>query len=104
MAEAVTAQMERLARDATFSDWREVGELGLDVDMLRDAIATKIMPRVRVLTAVAEGASHRAVAEQFGVSAASVSRWRALARTQGEPRSDALGGDRRSARIEARAR
>ena len=39
--------------------------------------------RVRVLKAVSEGASHRVVAERFGVSAASVSRWRALARTQG---------------------
>jgi transposase len=57
--------------------------------------------RVRVLKAVAAGASHRAVAERFGVSAASVSRWRALARTQGEPRPGPLGGDRRSARIEA---
>jgi transposase len=41
------------------------------------------------------------VAERFGVSAASVSRWRALARRQGEPRPGPLGGDRRSARIEA---
>jgi transposase len=57
--------------------------------------------RVRVLKAVSEGASHRAVAERFGVSAASVSRWRALARSKGEPRPGALGGDRRSARIEA---
>jgi transposase len=59
--------------------------------------------RVRVLKAVSEGASHRAVAERFGVSAASVSRWRALARTKGEPRSGPLGGDRRSARVEAQA-
>jgi hypothetical protein len=44
VAEAVTAQMERLARDTTFFDWREVGELARDVDMLRDAIATKITP------------------------------------------------------------
>jgi transposase len=57
--------------------------------------------RVRVLKAVADGASHRAVAERFGVSAASVSRWRALAFRQGEPRPGPLGGDRRSARIEA---
>ena len=32
--------------------------------------------RMRVLAAVAEGASHRAVVLRFGVSAASVSRWR----------------------------
>jgi transposase len=57
--------------------------------------------RVRVLKAVSEGASHRSVAERFGVSAASVSRWRALARSKGEPRPGRLGGDRRSARIEA---
>jgi hypothetical protein len=44
VAEAVTTQMERLARDTTFFDWREVGELARDVDMLRDAIATKITP------------------------------------------------------------
>ena len=42
--------------------------------------------RVRVLKAVAEGASHRAAAERFGVSAASVSRWLAMARSKGEPR------------------
>jgi transposase len=57
--------------------------------------------RIRVLKVVAEGASHRAAAARFGVSAASVSRWRALARTQGDPRPGSLGGDRRSARIEA---
>jgi transposase len=57
--------------------------------------------RVRVLKAVAEGASHRAAAARFGVSAASVSRWRALERIQGDPRPGPLGGDRRSARVEA---
>ena len=57
--------------------------------------------RERVLTAVALGASHRQAAERFGVSAASVSRWRALARVQGDARPRALGGDRRSGRIEA---
>jgi transposase len=57
--------------------------------------------RIRVLKAVAAGASHRSVAERFGVSAVRVSRWRALARQQGEPRPGLLGGDRRSARIEA---
>jgi transposase len=57
--------------------------------------------RERVLSAVAAGASHRAVAERFGVSAASVSRWRALERVQGDARPGPLGGDRRSGRIEA---
>jgi transposase len=59
--------------------------------------------RTRVLAAVAAGASHRAAAERFGVSAASVSRWRALEREQGDARPGPLGGDRRSGRIEAQA-
>ena len=57
--------------------------------------------RIRVLAAVEAGASHRQAAERFGVSAASVSRWRALAREKGELRPGPLGGDRRSGRIEA---
>ncbi len=57
--------------------------------------------RIRVLSAVAEGLSHRAAAARFGVSAASVSRWRARMREQGDARPKALGGDRRSGRIEA---
>jgi len=56
--------------------------------------------RIRVLAAVWEGASHREAGARFGVSAASVSRWRRLAREQGEPRSGPVGGDRRSGRIE----
>jgi transposase len=57
--------------------------------------------RVRTLAAVATGASHREAAERFGVSAASVSRWRNLERQQGDARPKALRGDRRSGRIEA---
>jgi transposase len=57
--------------------------------------------RVRVLAAVSAGATHREAAERFGVSAASVSRWRKREREQGHPRPRALGGDRRSERIEA---
>ena len=57
--------------------------------------------RVRVLAAVAGGLSHRQAGERFGVGAASVSRWRKLEREQGDPRPKALGGDRRSGRIEA---
>jgi transposase len=57
--------------------------------------------RVRVLGSVAAGATHREAADRFGVSAASVSRWRKLEREQGDPRPKALGGDRRSDRIEA---
>ncbi len=57
--------------------------------------------RVRVLAAVAAGASHREAGERFGVSAASVSRWRTLERQQGDARPKALGGDRRSSRVDA---
>ena len=57
--------------------------------------------RCRVLAFVVQGASHRAAAARFGVSAASVSRWRALARARGEAHPGPLGGDRRSGRIEA---
>ena len=56
--------------------------------------------RIRVLSSVSEGMSHRAAAGRFGVSAASVSRWRALERDRGDARPKALGGDRRSERIE----
>lgn len=57
--------------------------------------------RARVLAAVRDGLSHRAAGARFGVSAASVSRWRTLERRQGDARPKALGGDRRSGRIEA---
>ena len=58
--------------------------------------------RTRVLAAVAAAACRRRqAAQRFGVSAASVSRWRALERRQGDARPKALGGDRRSGRIEA---
>ena len=57
--------------------------------------------RVRVVAAVAQGLSHREAGERFGVSASSVSRWRRLAREHGDPRPKALGGDRRSGRIDA---
>jgi transposase len=57
--------------------------------------------RVRVLAAVHAGATHREAAKRFGVSAASVSRWRTRERQQGNARAKALGGDRRSGRIEA---
>ncbi len=57
--------------------------------------------RVWVLRAVAAGATHREAGEHFGVSAASVSRWRKREREQGDPRPGRLGGHRRSDRIEA---
>jgi transposase len=49
----------------------------------------------------ASSASHREAVERFGVSVASVSRWRNLERQRGDARLKALGGDRRSGRIEA---
>jgi transposase len=57
--------------------------------------------RVRVLSAVAQGMSHRQAGDRFGVSAASVSRWRRREREEGEARPKALGGDRRSGRVDA---
>ena len=57
--------------------------------------------RVRVLAAVASGLSHREVSKRFSVSAASVSRWRALERDQGSARAKPMGGDQRSQHIEA---
>ena len=57
-----------------------------------------------VLAAVdEEGLTHRQAAARFRVSAASVSRWRALERETGDLRPGPLGGDRRSGRIEAQA-
>jgi transposase len=59
--------------------------------------------RERVVAAVAAGASCRAAAARFGVSASSAIRWVALARDGGSVLPGPLGGDRRSARIEAHA-
>ena len=50
---------------------------------------------LRVLAAVAGGSTHREAAERFGVSAASVSRWRTREREQGNPRPKAPEGARR---------
>ena len=46
-------------------------------------------------------AQSRAAGERFEVSAASISRWRALERTQGDASPKPIGGDQRSRRIEA---
>jgi transposase len=59
--------------------------------------------RERVLVAIAGGMSCRAAAARFGVSASSAIRWRARVRVQGDAKPKALGGDRRSGRIEAHA-
>ena len=56
---------------------------------------------VRVVAGVALGMSHREAAALFGVSAASVNRWCLLDRSQGNVSPKALGGDRRSGRIDA---
>jgi transposase len=59
--------------------------------------------RERVVRAVAAGASCRAAAARFGVSASSAIRWCARVRATGLVVPGALGGDRRSGRIEAHA-
>jgi transposase len=59
--------------------------------------------RERVVAAIAAGASCRAAAERFGVSASSAVRWWGLQREAGSVARKALGGDRRSGRIEAHA-
>lgn len=59
--------------------------------------------RTRVLAAVSAGASHREAAKRFGVSAASVSRWRNLQIRQGNVQPGPLGGDRNSRKTEAHA-
>ena len=59
--------------------------------------------RERVVSAVAAGASCRDAAARFGVSASSAVRWCALARRSGSVAPGPLGGDRRSAAIEAHA-
>lgn len=57
--------------------------------------------RERVVVAVRTGASCRAAAARFGVSASSTIRWNMLARKAGSVAPVPWGGDRRSARIEA---
>jgi transposase len=57
--------------------------------------------RRRVLAAVDGGLSCRRAAERFGVSAASAIRWNDRRRREGSFGPKALGGDRRSGRIEA---
>jgi transposase len=59
--------------------------------------------RERVVAAVASGSSCREAAARFGVSASSAIRWCALKREAGSVAPKALGGDRRSARVEAHA-
>jgi transposase len=57
--------------------------------------------RERVLACIGGGVSGRQAGERFGVSAASVSRWRTRQREQGDAQPRAQGGDRKSHRIDA---
>ena len=59
--------------------------------------------RERVVAAITAGASCRAAAARFGVSASSAIRWATLARKVGSVAPGPLGGDRRTARIKAHA-
>jgi transposase len=59
--------------------------------------------RERVLLAVDGGMSCRQAAERFGVSASSAIRWNDRRRREGHFGHKALGGDRRSGRLEAHA-
>ena len=54
--------------------------------------------RVRVVAAAEAGTPHREVADRFGVSAASLSLWRALLCSRADVRLGPLGGDHRSGR------
>jgi transposase len=57
--------------------------------------------RERELACIGSGVSGRQAAERFGVSAASVSRWRVREREQGDAEPRAQGGDRKSHRIDS---
>lgn len=59
--------------------------------------------RERVVAAVTAGASRRAAAARFGVGISSAIRWCAMAQATGSVAPGPLGGDRRSARVEAHA-
>jgi transposase len=59
--------------------------------------------RTRVLAAISSGVSCRQAAIRFGVSAASAIRWRTMERMQGDATPKAVGGDRRSMRLNRHA-
>ena len=59
--------------------------------------------RDRVVAAVEGGLSRRQAAARFGVSISSAIRWTAQSRATGHVRPKRIGGDKRSARIEAYA-
>lgn len=59
--------------------------------------------RVRVVAAVERGGRRRAVAEQFGIAASTVTKWVKHLKRTGSLTPARQGGDRRSDRIEAHA-
>lgn len=59
--------------------------------------------RRRVVAALEQGLSCSQVAERFGVSPASASRWRARLSRHGSVAAAPMGGDRRSASLEEHA-
>jgi transposase len=59
--------------------------------------------RTRVLAAIALGLSCRQAAIGFGASASSAIRWRTMERVQGDATPKAVGGDRRSMRLDRHA-
>ena len=59
--------------------------------------------RRRVVAALEQGLSCSQVAERFGVSPASASRWRARLSMHGSLAAAPMGGDRRSADLEEHA-
>jgi transposase len=59
--------------------------------------------RERVCEAISEGLSRHQAAARFKVSASSAIRWQAQKQTSGTVAPARVGGDRRSARIEAEA-
>jgi len=66
--------------------------------------ALSVDVRDRVIRAISGGMSRRQAAARFEVSASSAVRWYALLQASGDARPKALGGDRRSSRIEGHAR
>jgi len=67
------------------------------------AKAISVDLRERVCEAVSEGLSRHQAAARFKVSASSAIRWQAQKQTAGTVAPARVGGDRRSARIEAEA-
>lgn len=65
------------------------------------AKALPVELRDRVLTAIRNGATLREAADRFEIGIATAARWRALERRQGDARPKPVGGNRRSAGIDA---